>query len=510
MMILAIGITLVVGSILIGTYLASRGTKMDVQEWSVGGRRFGTWLFWFLLVGETFTTFALLGASQGVFSGGAPGYYVLGTVALVAPIGYFLVPRIWRAGKVHGLTTMGDFFTARFNARWFGGLLTIFGIIALLLYTRVQLTGLSLILATLFGPDIPSLAYVFAGGVLVVIFVFIGGMRSAAFVAVVKDVLLVLMLLLVAAGAAHAAGVDGIGGLFDAVKSAHPDAATLPGIGGKVATNEWWWMSFLLLTPLGAFALPHAFQVSFTAKDATTIRKNQIIQPLYSLFYVFIVVIALAALVALPNLPAKQANGSLLIFVSENYPDWIIGLLAGCGVLVALVPTAVLMITASSMFTSNVIGVAKPALKRSLGATRVCVIVFTLLGVLITAFNSEALLTIMTGVYSAVGQLAPALFFAFLWRRATAVGLTVGAVTGGLIVALPWLGALVLTVFPPGTIVGVPALIINTILAVAVSLVTKAPPKTAIAVGMPDTATPVAAATGAHDEVGPERTEQPV
>lgn len=493
-MIMSIGIALVVGSIVAGSILAARGTKMDLQEWSVGGRRFGPWLFWFLLVGETFTTFALLGASQGIFSGGAPGYYVLGTVALVAPIGYFLVPQIWRAGKVHGLTDMGDFFTARFNAPWFGGLLTIFGIIALLLYTRVQLTGLSLILATLFGPGIPRLAYVFAGGVLVVAFVVLGGMRSAAFVAIIKDVLLVLMLLVIAAGAAHAAGVDGLGGLFDAVKSAHPDAATLPGIGGKASTNEWWWMSFLLLTPLGAFAFPHAFQVSFTAKDATTIRKNQIVQPLYSLFYVLIVVIALAALVALPNLPAKQANGSLLIFVSQNYPDWIVGLLAGCGVLVALVPTAVLMITASTMFTSNVIGAAKPALKRSLGVTRLCVIVFTLLAVIITEFNSEALLTIMTGVYSAVGQLAPALFFAFLWRRVSAVGLTVGVVTGGLIVAVPSLGALALTIFPAGTIVGVPALVINTILAVGVSLVTKAPPRAAIAVGMPDTDIPAGAA----------------
>lgn len=484
-MILAIGVVLVIGSVAGGTILAARGTQMNIQEWSVGGRRFGTVLFWFLLVGETFTTFSLLGASQGVFSAGAPGYYVLGTVALVAPVGYFLVPRIWRAGKVHGLTTMGDFFTARFDSRWFGGLVTIFGIIALLLYARVQLTGLSLILAVLFGPDIPSLAYVCAGGLLVVVFVSIGGMRGAAFVAVVKDILLIVMLLVIAVGAAHAAGVHGVGGIFDAVKATHPDAATLPGIGAKSSTNEWWWMSFLLLTPLGAFALPHAFQVSFTAKNSTTIRKNQIIQPLYSLFYVFIILIALAALVALPNLPAAQANGSLLVFVSANYPDWIIGMLAGCGVLVALVPTAVLMITASSMFTSNVVGVVRPALRRSLGATRIGVLIFTLLAVLITAFNSDALLSIMTGVYSAVGQLAPALFLAFLWKRVTVVGLTVGAFCGGLVVAVPTLSATALSFFPAGIIVGVPALVLNLLLAVVISLMTKAPSAQAIAVGIP-------------------------
>lgn len=487
MVVTLIGVVLVVGSVAGGAFLASRGTKMDVQEWSVGGRRFGTWLFWFLLAGETFTASALLGSSQAIFSGGAPGFFVLGTVALAAPVGYFLVPRIQRAGKINGLTTMGDFFSARFNSRWFGSLLTVFGIIALLLYTRVQLTGLSLILETLFGTAIPSMAYVFAGGLIVVVFVFTGGMRSAAFVAVVKDILLVLMLIIVAVGAAHAAGVDSVGGIFDAVKNAHPDAGTLPGIGGHASMNEWWWMSFLLLTPLGAFALPHAFQVAYTARDAAAVRKNQIIQPVYSLFYVLIAVIALAAIVALPNLPAKQANGSLLIFVAGNYPEWVVGLLAGCGVIVALVPTAVIMITASSMFTSNVLGEIKPSLKRSLGATRVSVIVFTLLGVLITAFNSEALLSIMTGVYSAVGQLAPALFLSFLWRRTTAVGLTVGAIAGGAIVAIPALGSAVLAVFPTGTVVGLPALIVNLLLAILVSRLTTQPPATAIAVGMPET-----------------------
>ncbi|MCA4132518.1 sodium:solute symporter [Arthrobacter sp. M4] len=489
MVVAIIGVILVVGSVAGGAFLASRGTKVDVQEWSVGGRRFGTWLFWFLLAGETFTASALLGSSQAIFSGGAPGFFVLGTVALAAPVGYFLVPRIQRAGKVNGLTTMGDFFSARFNARWFGGLITVFGIIALLLYTRVQLTGLSLILETLFGTAIPSMAYVFAGGFLVVVFVFIGGMRSAAFVAVVKDILLVLMLLIVAVGAAHAAGVDSVAGIFDEVRNMHPDAGTLPGIGGHASMNEWWWMSFLLLTPLGAFALPHAFQVAYTARNSAAVRKNQIIQPLYSLFYVLIAVIALAAILALPNLPAKQANGSLLIFVASNYPEWVVGLLAGCGVIVALVPTAVIMITASSMFTSNVLGEIKPSLKRSLGATRVSVIVFTLLGVLITAFNSEALLSIMTGVYSAVGQLAPALFLSFLWRRTTAVGLTVGAVAGGAIVLVPALGSAVLTAFPAGTVVGLPALVINLLLAIVVSLLTKRPPVGAIAVGMPEIST---------------------
>ncbi|MEU7765446.1 sodium:solute symporter family protein [Nocardia sp. NPDC049190] len=487
-MALILAFVIAVGSIVWGTVAAARGRTMNMQEWSVGGRRFGTWLFWFLLVGETFTTFALLGASQAVFSNGAPGYYVLGTVVLTATVGYWLVPKIWRAGKSRGLVTMADYFSSRFDAPWFGALIAVFGIVALLLYTQVQLTGLSLILASLFGSGVPSLAYVVAGGALVALFVLVGGMRSAAFTAIVKDILLILILLVIAVGAANAAGVHGLLGIFDAVKQTHPNGATLPGIHGAAATNTWWWMSFLLLTPLGTFALPHMFQVSYSAKDVATIRRNQVIQPLYSLFYVLIVMIALAALLALPKLTDKQANASLLIFVREKYPDWVIGLLGGAGILVALVPTAVLILTASSLLTRNIIGAVSPRWASSLTLTRIGVLVFTALSVLLVAHSNAKLLSIMSNVYSAVGQLAPALFFSMMWRRVTAVGLAAGAICGGLIVGVPSLGSFVTAALPPGTVVGLPALVVNIVVAVAVSLVTRPPSDLAADVGIGNSA----------------------
>jgi SSS family solute:Na+ symporter len=43
--------------------------------------------------------------------------------------------------------------------------------------------------------------------------------------------------------------------------------------------------------------------------------------------------------------------------------------------------------------------------------------------------------------------------------------------------------------FPAGTVVGLPALLINLVLAVTVSLLTKRPPASAIAVGIPEAAT---------------------
>lgn len=473
---MALTITLVItlGAILGGVLLAARGTKMDVTEWSVGGRRFGTVLFWFLLVGETFTTFALLGASQGVFSGGAPGFYVLGTVVLFAVVGYWIVPRVWHAGKQDDLLTMGDYFTRRFEAPWLGGVIAIFGILALLLYARLQLTGLGLILQNLLGYDVSPKIYLVSGAALVAVFVLTGGIRSAAFVAVIKDVLLVTALLVIAIGAAKAAGVGSVAGVFDGVRAKYPEAGTLPGIGGSQSTNLWWWMSFLVLTP-ATFAMPHQFQVSFSAKDVPTIRRNQIFQPLYSLFYVLIIYIAYAAIIALPRLSADDANQSLLIFVHQHFPPAVIGVLAGTGILVALVPTAVLMLAAASLFTRNIIGASSGRRAGSLTVTRFSVILFTVFAVLLSLSSDEKLLTIMTSMYSAVGQLAPAVVFALTWRRVTAIGIAAGAVCGGLIVAVPALGDLALKTVPAGTVVGIPALVVNVAVVLIVTAFTRPP-----------------------------------
>jgi SSS family solute:Na+ symporter len=476
-----------VGSIAIGAVLAARGRRVDVTEWAVGGRRFGSFLFWFVLAGETFTTFALLGASQTVYVNGAAGYYVLGTVVLTSAIGYWVVPKIWRAGNRHGLLTEGDYFTSRFDAPWLGAVLALFGIVGLLLYSEVQLTGLALILRTLFGDGLSNTVYIAIAGAAVAAFVLAGGMRSAAFGSVVKDLLLLIVLLAIAITAAGAAHVDGWSGIFDAVAREHPAAATLPGPAGGTATNAWWWMSFLLLTPIGAFVLPHSFQVSYTARDVATIRRNQIVQPLYSLFYILIIVIALAALLADPGLKGAAANGSLLVFVRDHSPSWLVGLLAGAGILVALVPTGVLLLTCGSLFTRNVYPLIRtaPPDREQLRVGRIAVIVLAAIAVAITATQNTALVNIMVNVYNAIGQLAPALFLSLLWRRITAVGVLCGVIVGTAGIVIPPLSSALLALCPAGTVIGLPALVLNIVVTVLVSLLTKPPSTAAIAVGKP-------------------------
>ena len=73
--------------------------KMDIERWSVGGRRFGVILVWLLMAGEIYTTFTFLGASGWAYSRGAPSFYILayGTVGYI--ISFFMLPPVWRHGE---------------------------------------------------------------------------------------------------------------------------------------------------------------------------------------------------------------------------------------------------------------------------------------------------------------------------------------------------------------------------------------------------------------------------
>src|SRR6187402_3070520 len=120
---LALCVAIVLGTVVAALAFARHRASMHVtsmDEWAVGGRRFGAWIFWFVNAGEIYTTFAVLGISGYAWAFGAPAYLAFTSVSLACALGYWLMPQIWRAGKRFGLVTQADFFARRYDAPWLG------------------------------------------------------------------------------------------------------------------------------------------------------------------------------------------------------------------------------------------------------------------------------------------------------------------------------------------------------------------------------------------------------
>jgi SSS family solute:Na+ symporter len=236
---------------------------------------------------------------------------------------------------------------------------------------------------------------------------------------------------------------------------------------------------------LGNWVFPHLFQMSYTAHSATAIRRNAIWQPLYSLAYFFIILLGFAALLANTQPPGGNLNAALLQFVSDRYPAWTVGLLAGTGFLLALAPGSLLLLTAGSIFTRNVVRPFRPGLgeRGSLALSRGSLVVFAAIAVWLSISQKGSLVKILLDAYSAIGMLAPGVFLGFLWKRTSAIGVLAGLVAGFVALLAPFAAKFWATTVPQWE-AGLIAMAINAAVVVVVSLATRAPQRDAVALGL--------------------------
>jgi solute:Na+ symporter, SSS family len=91
---LAVITATIAGVLLLG--LRARHGRDSLEQWTVGGRGFGTILVFVLMAGEIYTTFTFLGGTGFAYGYGAPAFYILSYGCLAYVLSYWLLPPIWR------------------------------------------------------------------------------------------------------------------------------------------------------------------------------------------------------------------------------------------------------------------------------------------------------------------------------------------------------------------------------------------------------------------------------
>jgi SSS family solute:Na+ symporter len=438
-MILALTLAILLGTIAgAALYGRRQAQAKTVADWAVGGRRFGILVFWFLNAGEIYTTFAVLGISGFAWAYGAPAYLALTSVSLSATLGYLLMPRIWAAGKARGLVTQADFFADHYQATWLGVIVGLAGIAALVIYVQIQIVALSLIVRLTIG-EVPPLAAAGLSAAMMIAFVIFAGLRSAAFAAGVKDILMLVIVIALCVTVADKVGAASLLDVYALAQDRFPGIGRFPGLVPEARLSTTWLMTSALNVALGNWILPHMFQLCYAAGSADIIRRNAVFQPLYSLSYFFIIALGFAALLANTDVPGGDSNAALLSFVAARYPAWAVGVFTGTICLLALVPGSVLLLTAGSIFSRNVVAPLMPGLpdRMMLLISRGSMLGFAAIAVWLSVGASRSLVEIGLSAYAAIGMLAPGVFLAFLWPRAHAPGIFAGIVTGYLALLHP-------------------------------------------------------------------------
>lgn len=447
---------------------AGRRIKMNLENWTVAGRQFGLILIWLLMAGEIYTTFTFLGASGWAYSKGAPSFYILIYGALAYTLSFFILPALWRVGKRYGLHTQSDYFIKRYDSRSLGVFVALIGVFSIIPYLQLQLTGLGFIVEVASNGAISSNTAIIIAFVLTCVFVYTSGLRGAAWVAIIKDVMMLV-----------AVGVVGIGvpiiyfgspgKMFEAVMAKMPEHLVFPGSTPNMDVG--WVMSTVLLTGLGFYMWPHIFGSVFSAKSDKIIKRNAIIMPFYQIPILLIFFVGFTAFLVIPEL--KNGDMAFLELVNRTYPPWLMGFVGAAGAVTAMVPSAILVLFASTLLAKNVYKTAfRPQAKEEtvLRLSRIMVLVITTFALGFAIFFPNELVNLLILGYNGVCQFFPGVVLGLFWKRVTKAGVFTGLIVGIAIVAF-----LILTGRDPflGMNAGFVGLVVNGFFTVAVSLNTK-------------------------------------
>ncbi|WP_042301779.1 sodium:solute symporter family protein [Paraburkholderia kururiensis] len=408
---------------------ARRGHDMNLEQWTVGGRSFGTAFVFLLMAGEIYTTFTFLGGSGFAYGKGAPVYYILAYATLAYVLSYWLLPPVWRYAKAERLVSQPHFFARKYASPALGVLVALVGVAALVPYLVLQLKGLGIIVSTASYGAIPSTAAIWIGAVVVTAYVMVSGVRGAAWNSVVKDLMILAVVLFLGIYLPiHHYG--SLGEMFRAIDAAKPGFLAFPAKGSSVT----WFQSTVLLTALGFFMWPHTFGSVYTAKDERIFRRNAMVLPLYQLILLFVFFCGFAASLKVPGLKGGDIDLSLFRLSLATFDPWFVGVIGAAGVLTALVPGSMILTTASTLLANDVYRglFNKRANDRAIARlARLFVPIVALVAVLFTLHGGETIVALLLMGYNFVTQLFPGLVCSLAARnRVTKQGVFCGIVAG--------------------------------------------------------------------------------
>jgi SSS family solute:Na+ symporter len=455
-------------------FLARRGRQMGLGQWTVAGRSFGAPLVFLLMAGEIYTTFTFLGGSGFAYGRGGPVYYILCYATLAYVMSYFMLPPIWRYARDNGLYSQADFFAAKYGSRWLGGLVSVVGIIALVPYLVLQFKGLGIIVEIAGYGAIGAKPAVWIGATVATAYVMVSGVRGSAWTAVAKDAMILLVVVFLGLYfPLHYYG--SLGAMFSAIEAAKPGFTILPDHGESV----WWFSSTVLLTALGFYMWPHTFGSIYTARSARVIRQNAVVLPLYQLVLLFVFLVGFAAVLQVPGLKGPEVDLALFRLSVKTFDPWVVGVIGAAGVLTALVPGSMILMTAATLLANNLYRLVHRSATDAhiVVVARALVPVVALVAVYFAITGGETIVALLLMGYSFVTQLFPALALSLTNARwATPASAAAGIVAGvGTVAATSLTHSTIATLFPalPRGIqelnVGLIALAVNVIVLAALS-----------------------------------------
>ena len=338
----------------------------SLDEWGLGGRKFGSWITWFLLGGDLYTAYTFVAVPAAMWATGAvSGFFAVPYTVVLYPIVFLLMSRLWSVSHRHGFVTTADFVGGRYGSKPLSLAIAVTGIVATMPYIALQLVGIKAVLTVLgvgsaSNPILNDLPLIIAFVVLAA-YTYTSGLRAPAMIAVVKDVLIYLAVIVAIiylpikfGGWEHIFGAAQTKLTATSPVTGKPVGSVIP---GAASYSAYWTLA--IGSAMALFMYPHSITGVLATKSRNTIRKNAALLPLYSLMLGFLALlgyVAIAAGTKPVELDGKTINPQLVVpqLFLDNFPSWFAGIALAAIAVGALVPAAIMSIAAANLFTRNI------------------------------------------------------------------------------------------------------------------------------------------------------------
>ena len=448
---------------------ASRLFRGTSQDYMLASHSIGPFLLLMSIFGTTMTAFALVGSTGEAYKEGVGVYGMLASSSgIIHSLCFFLLGvKVWKLGKAYGYRTQVQFFRDRLESRWIGGLLfpVLVGLVVPYLLIGVMASGTVINKVTAgriqdgqvvggtfaegtFPPFLeqaahpsapeaaPSFVYGSQGGVpkpvaslaiciIVLIYVFLGGMRGTAWANTFQT--LVFMILGMVAFVVIAWKLGGQANFWASLQAA---SAAIPA--DKLTRLHMPPEKFLtyMFVPLSVGMFPHLFQHWLTARSAASFKLPVVAHPIFiAIVWVPCVLIgawATSDLISIPPPVAANPN-AILPFLVQKLAGPVLGGLLTAGILAAIMSSLdSQFLCLGTMFTEDVVqplrGSRQLSDRQELLVARLFIIAIVAITYFLSLAEPRRVFTLGVWCFSGFSSLFPLIFAALYWPRLTKPG----------------------------------------------------------------------------------------
>ncbi len=328
--------------------IARNKSFSTLEDFFVESRSMPTPLFFFTVYATWVSSFAFLGASSYFYSKGPVYMTAMAWNALFGILLMVLGRKIWRFGKENSCITPGDFFTKTYDSKALSIAITFTLLIFTIPYLQIQLSAGAYLIEIASGNMIPWRMSGLIFYLVMIIYLWAGGLRAVAMADCFYGVIIFSSMLLV--GFYLTGKIGSIHELFSYISQNEPEKLVLNTSGNR--SDILLWISMFIIIPIGALMGPQLWIRAYAAKNSRVFKVMPLLLTIASIQYLGIMLAGNAGIVLFPNLEKPDTLMPLLL---TNFVPPALSSFFFCGIAASCLSTANSQIHAiSAIYTVDI------------------------------------------------------------------------------------------------------------------------------------------------------------